>query len=319
MRDDTRGDEASFAGFQFSTSIDEILQHRFKRLSAARWARNLRFLTYAGNENDTDVQTPEVLDSSKEQRLGQCTRCELRVPPPAGHICATHAKPRQSDIKAYERRTRDYSNPCIHVENARCEECMQIPLFPNHCGATKFRIRRLKPKDTRPSRLGICTHYVAVSYCWSSAQRSGESNAGSEKYQVLEEDMRTVRPIRAPMDVIDRAVSFAAQNGIRMIWIDQVIDQPPLNMLNFIAPNTVPRNASSRITRLRKNGVSKQWILCIPMRTYQLACFVQHLSIAIWRLCYYSSSGKLARICHVAVHAHSTIVEISEWRLLLKL
>ena len=227
MRDDTRGDEASFASFQFSTSIDEILQHRFQRLTAARWARNLKFLTYDGNEDDTDVQTSEGFDSSKEQRLGQCTRCELRVPPPAGHICAIHAKPRQRDIKSYERRTRDYSNPCIHVENACCGECMHIPLFPNHDRATKFRIRRLKPKDTRPSRLGKCNHYLAVSYCWSSAQRSGESNASSEKYQVLEEDMRTVRPIRAPIDVVDRAVSFAAQNGIRMIWIDQVIDLPP--------------------------------------------------------------------------------------------
>ena len=233
MRDDTRGDEASFAGFQFSTSIDEILQHRFQRPSAARWARNLRFFTYAGNENDADVQMPEVFDPSKNQRLGQCTRCELRVPPPAGHICAIHAKP-QRDIKAYERRTRDYSNPCIHVENASCEECMQIPLFPTRYRASKFRIRRLKPKDTRPSRLGNCTHYLAVSYCWSNAQRSGESNPGSEKYQVLEEDMRTVRPIRAPMDVIDRAVDFAAQNGIRMIWIDQVIDLPRLRMLKSL-------------------------------------------------------------------------------------
>ena len=226
MRDDTRGDEASFADFQFSTSIDEILQHRFQRPSAARWARNLRFLTYAGDENNSDVQMPEFFDSGKKQRLGQCTRCELRVPPPAGHICATHARPRPPDIKAYERRTRDYSNPCIHVENASCGQCMQIPLFPNRHRATEFRIRRLKPKDTKPSKLGTCTHYVAVSYCWSSAQRSGESNAGSKKYQVLEEDMRTVRLIRAPMDVIDRAVSFAAQNGIRMIWIDQVIDLP---------------------------------------------------------------------------------------------
>ena len=311
MKDDTRGDEASFAGFQFSTSIDEILQHRVKRPAAARWTRNLRFLTYAGDENDTDVQIPE--NSSKEQRLGQCTRCELRVPPPAGHICYAHAQLKELDIKAYEKRSREFSNPCVHVENARCEECVQIPLFPNRGRATKFRIRRLKPKDTSPLDLPKrCTHYMAVSYCWSSAQRSGESNAGGEKYQVLEEDMTTKRSIRAPMDVIDRAVSFAAQNGIRMIWIDQVIDLPQLDMLNFVAPNTVPRNASSRITRLRKKWVSKRWILCIPMRTYQSVCFVQHLSIAICRLCYYSMGRNLAPTCHVVVHAHSTVVEISE-------
>ena len=31
-----------------------------------------------------------------------------------------------------------------------------------------------------------------------------------------------VRPNRAPEDVITRAVEFAAQNEIRLIWIDQV-------------------------------------------------------------------------------------------------
>ena len=226
MRDDTRADEARSGGFAFSTNIDSILQHRFRRTSAAPWARNLRFLTFAGDEKHTDTQSPERLNSPRELHLGQCTRCELRLPPPAGHICATHAQVRKHDIKAYESRVKDYKNPCIHVEDASCEECMQIPLFPNRGRATKFRIRRLKPKGSKQSELGRCTHYVAVSYCWSNSgtEKPGEPSKDGEVYQVIEEDTETVRPIRTPKDVIDRAVSFAAQNGFRMIWIDQVID-----------------------------------------------------------------------------------------------
>ena len=224
MRDDTRADEQS-GGFEFSTNIDGILQHRIQRTSAVQWARNLRFLTFAGDEKYPDIQSPERSSSTKGLHLGQCTRCELRVPPPAGHICATHAHVKK-DIKAYEKRAKDYSNPCIHVEDVSCEECMHIPLFPNHGKATKFRIRRLKPKGSKQSELGACTHYVAVSYCWSNSgtQKPGEPNTDGEVYQVIEEDAETVRPIRTPKDVIDRAVSFAAQNGFRMIWIDQVID-----------------------------------------------------------------------------------------------
>ena len=225
MRDDTSADEARSGGFTFSTNIDDILQHRFQRTSAAQWARNLRFLTFAGEEKYTDTQSPERFNSTEGLHLGQCTRCELRIPPPAGHICATHAQVNK-DIKAYEKRAKEYENPCIHVEDASCEECLQIPLFPNRGRVTKFRIRRLKPKGSKPSELGNCSHFVAVSYCWSSSgtEKPGEPNADGEAYQVIEEDMETVRPIRAPKDVIDRAVSFAAQNGFRMIWIDQVID-----------------------------------------------------------------------------------------------
>ena len=104
---------------------------------------------------------------------------------------------------------------------------MQIPLYPNRGRVTKFRIRRLKPKGTKQSELGICTHFVAVPYCWPtpSAQNSGETKRDGEQYQVLEEDMKTVRSIRAPKDTIDRAVSFATQNGFQMIWIDQVTHQ----------------------------------------------------------------------------------------------
>ena len=226
MRDDTRADEAKSGGFGFSTSIDGILQHQFQRMSAAQWARNLRFLTFAGDEEYADIQS-QGSKSTKGLHLGRCTRCERRIPPPAGHICATHAHARK-DIKAHERRVKDYDNPCIHVENASCEECMQIPLFPSHGRATKFRIRRLKPKGSKQSELGDCTHYVAVSYCWSSSvtEKPGAPDTDGEVYQVIEEDTETVRPIRAPRDVIDRAVSFASQNGFRMIWIDQVIDLP---------------------------------------------------------------------------------------------
>lgn len=226
MRADTRGGEVSSGGFDFSTNIDAILQHRFHRTSAARWATNLRFLTFAGDEICTDTKVSEESDSTKKLHRGQCARCELRVPPAAGHVCVAHARGfRKPDIKSYEKRAKEYTDPCIHVEDASCEECLQIPLFPNRGKVTKFRIRRLKPKGTKASDLGICTHFVAVSYCWSnsSAQKSNEPGTNSEQYQVLEEDMKTVRPIRAPKDTIDRAVSFAAQNGFRMIWIDQVI------------------------------------------------------------------------------------------------
>lgn len=223
MIDDTRGNEASSGSFGFSSKIDEILQHQMYRTKAAQWARNLRFLTFAGDESSTDPKTQERFEPLPGLHRDQCSRCELSVRPPAEHKYATHTRTEFSK-NAYEKQVNEHNNPCVHVESRSCEECRHIPLFPSHGKTTKFRIRRLKPKDTRLSELGMCSHFVAVSYCWSSlsSRNSGEPNASSEQYQVLEEDMKTKRPIRAPKDTIDRAVSFAAQNGFRMIWIDQV-------------------------------------------------------------------------------------------------
>ena len=320
MRDDTRADEAGSGGFAFSTNIDSILQHRFRRTSAARWARNLRFLTFAGDDECTDTQSSERFNSTKGLHLRQCTRCELRVPPPAGHICAAHAHYRK-DIEAYEKRAKNYDNPCVHVEDASCEECLQIPLFPNRGRATKFRIRRLKPKGTKPSELGRCTHYVAVSYCcsYSGTEKPGERNADREAYQVIEEDMETVRSIRAPKGVIDRAVSFAAQNGFRMIWIDQVIELLSFVIFNYVSPDRKQRNASSRTMRTRKKLVSKRWTMCMLMRTCPSVCSKQHSNNAISTLCCCFLRRTLGRICDVVVHIHSRSVEISTYTPLPKL
>lgn len=235
MRDDTKGDDAESSGhFEFSSKINAILEHRIHRKSAVQWARNLRFLTFANDEVDAGVEKSSDFAPTKELRQGQCTRCEQRVPPPAGHICATHTL-LKNDIKASEKQLKEYADPCTHVEDASCEDCLHMPLFPNHGKITRFRIRRLKPKDTKASELSTCTHFVAVSYCWSSqsARKPTGSKADDEQLQVLEEDGITARPTRAPRDTIDRAVKFAAENGLRMIWIDQVKHFLPIHQCSI--------------------------------------------------------------------------------------
>ena len=71
-----------------------------------------------------------------------------------------------------------------------------------------------------------CDHFVAVSYCYSAQPGFGDDGDNDVQgedhlYSIVEEDGST-RQARAPRAVIDRAVAFAAQNGYRMVWIDQV-------------------------------------------------------------------------------------------------
>ena len=55
-----------------------------------------------------------------------------------------------------------------------------------------------------------------MSYCWPNEDAQTKGNSEDPPYLVLEEDL-TIRPIRGPKDIIDRAVDFAVQNGFRMV------------------------------------------------------------------------------------------------------
>lgn len=218
MIDDTR-DASSPGSFRLSGQIDAILQHSVHRSKSDRWARNLRFLTF----DDSPLDHPPESSEPREHRKAQCSWCEQRIPPPAGHMCVTHEFPCKRD--EWEKQRKRFSDPCVHVENLTCEDCQHIPLFPTNSKVTRFRIRRLRPKDVQPDDLSPCSHFLAVSHCWASQPNSAPENdlqkVTDEPYMVVEED-GTIRPMRAQKVTIDRVVDYATQNGYRMIWIDQV-------------------------------------------------------------------------------------------------
>lgn len=200
---------------------DIISQYCTDRKSSQRWARNLRFLTF-DEEGDEDENT--IVRGSVGLKR-QCQQCEENLKPLPGHVCAAHRLNADSKyLKAREKGIVRYPDICVHVKEATCQDCEHIPLFPNGTAVSRLRIRRLRPKDVKPSELSGCNHFVAVSYCWSSMQEptSKASTDCQDTYKVVEEDGVTVRAARAPKSVLDRAIGFARQNGVRMIWIDQV-------------------------------------------------------------------------------------------------
>ena len=93
--------------------------------------------------------------------------------------------------------------------------CMDIPAFQP--GQRRFRL-------TNADELNGCQHYVAVSYCWDRSAHHQDDIDASVSYFV--ETGTGLRRGNVPVDVIDRAVAFAARHQIGLIWIDQdVIDQ----------------------------------------------------------------------------------------------
>lgn len=69
---------------------------------------------------------------------------------------------------------------------------------------------------TASASLPICTHYVAVSYCWAI---SGNAAYDGRAYTITDQDGE--KPAKAPPFVLQRAVAFASFHHIPFIWIDQ--------------------------------------------------------------------------------------------------
>ena len=77
---------------------------------------------------------------------------------------------------------------------------------------------------TSPGDLAGCQLYVAVSYSWKRSPERVLNLDASSKYFV--ETSAGICVGKAPVDVIDRAVAFAASHDLSLLWIDQeVIDQ----------------------------------------------------------------------------------------------
>lgn len=203
-----------------STNLANILKEPVVRAHATRWAKNLSFLTF--DEGDATALSDDATPQTDDYPKGLCGMCESgrRILP--GHHCDDHVGAidkignKEREEKTTESSDGEENDACAHVRGRSCANCWHIPLFPNKKEVTRFKIRRLTHDGLRQQ----CDHFIPVSYCWSSDQRTQDE----APYQVTEED-GTVREARAPSSVIRRAVQFARDNGCRLIWIDQVCRQ----------------------------------------------------------------------------------------------
>jgi Heterokaryon incompatibility protein (HET) len=102
-----------------------------------------------------------------------------------------------------------------------CVTCKRYPKLPRFERPRKFRIIQFEERDLQNEQL--CSHYVAISYCWQSDPKGNP--AGAEKHyrvRVIEKDgSYNEQRNRASDEVIDRAVDAARAIGARLIWLDQ--------------------------------------------------------------------------------------------------
>ncbi|KAH6643567.1 hypothetical protein C7974DRAFT_370804 [Boeremia exigua] len=211
--------------------IIELSKLTLERAKAQKWAfEDIKFLVFddtgdeSGECKETDVSRAPTSAPVNEH---DCTQPHSDATLGAGPHQDEHADGYDSDVEeqmmAYAMDLSREGNSDDH--NARpgvasrtentgrpetpCRVCSSYPEFPYRSKPRTFRL-------VKPTVTDVCTHYVAISYCWPPA----DEQLPMSNYLVRDIDGRQ-RPSRALDDVLDRAVDFANSCGLRMIWIDQ--------------------------------------------------------------------------------------------------
>lgn len=247
--------------FQVS-GVCSLPQFRIERRDAELWAvRDCKFLIF---DNGTDLSRGRNAEGGSESANstingsshveGAPNRCCSKSKEP-DHVDAIKGEGNQVEDNSWkivksrgEASLQLYSDlgprygpstsaaaPSSGYEDFECKICRNCPEFPHDRKTRNFRLFR--PREEFPELFSsgmvvadnICTHYLAVSYCWPPPKMHDQNNVVEtpRTYKVRDLDNK-VRANRALDDVLDRAVDVANSFGLRMIWIDQeCLPQPP--------------------------------------------------------------------------------------------
>jgi hypothetical protein len=217
--------------------LNELSAYRVDRQKAELWAhRDIKFLVY----DDTNLQQ-NGYDSDDEEGMVEFAMMISGGSDPVSEDESGNLRERENEdwdeevIRGgptssaipddtdgiHEDREGTYEEP------EDCSFCLSVPEFPRSFKPRKFRLVQSNkmvsdPDEFKPGGPYVCSHYVAVSYCWPVPQQDehGKSIMTPGSYQVRDLD-GAVRSSRALDNILDRAVEFAVSCGIRMIWIDQ--------------------------------------------------------------------------------------------------
>lgn len=242
-------------------------EFRIERRDAELWAvRDCKFLIF---DDGTDISSGKNVEESSESANGTihgshhaegspdrgCSRS--KEPDNVDDITGDETQVEEDNWKRVESRgeaslqlfwnlgprygpSSSAAAPSSNHEDFECKICHNCPEFPHDRKTRNFRLFR--PRKEFPELFGsgmpvadnICTHYLAVSYCWPPPVMDDQKNVVEtpRTYEVRDLD-GNVRVNRALDDVLDRAVDVANSFGLRMIWIDQeCLPQPPQDSIS---------------------------------------------------------------------------------------
>lgn len=201
--------------------MKDLWKFSIRRSAAQTWAyRDIKFLVYDDIDDEmkggTDDEQPFYDSEDEAATLQRAIEMSLET---------EHNSPEEEPSQHAETGpSHQHQSPNDHKPSGGCDICCNVPEFPYTRKARTFRL--ISPASLYPDRdleqIPLCTHYVAVSYCWPEPIFDDQGQLLKTPVESKVRDLDgTVRDARALDDVLDRAVDFANCVGLRMIWIDQ--------------------------------------------------------------------------------------------------
>ncbi|KAI0157935.1 hypothetical protein GGR52DRAFT_564578 [Hypoxylon sp. FL1284] len=218
MMDTGTSDDTTLETASFPSKVASMSSHLISRGEAEDWAwKDMKFLVYDDyaakldgyDSDDEDATLAFALRMSTESDEHSTTKLNV---PGSSTETALESEPGPA--------AGNRANEAVHGHHpSKCTTCALCPEFPKKWKTRKLRL--FKPFDTLPAH-EICSHYVAISYCWPTPEVDADGNpVEPERSYTIRELDGTVRKSRALDDVLDRAIDVAVDFGLRMIWIDQ--------------------------------------------------------------------------------------------------
>ena len=161
----------------------EIGQHQIPRDFSRRRPQNLRFIAAQDEVEEDDFAEADELEEEGEIE---------EIPPSSDDDWPEATAPKDGRFRP--------KHLC---------SCQQMPRFLE-AGSKGFNIT-----SRQNDELAGCNHYLAVSYCWEKGTKT------PAEYSVCTSDNKGTRANEAPTTILTRAIRFAAEHDIRLIWIDQ--------------------------------------------------------------------------------------------------
>ncbi|KAL3297432.1 putative heterokaryon incompatibility [Colletotrichum asianum] len=207
-------------GVEDIEKMKDLWKFSIRRSAAQAWAyRDIKFLVYDDTDDEmkggTDDEQPFYDSEDEAATLQRAIEMSLETEHKSPEEPSQHTETGPSDQR---------QSPNDHKPSGGCAICCNVPEFPYTRKARTFRL--ISPASLYPDRdleqIPLCTHYVAVSYCWPEPIFDDQGQLLKTPVESKVRDLDgTVRDARALDDVLDRAVDFANCVGLRMIWIDQ--------------------------------------------------------------------------------------------------
>ncbi|KAK2001303.1 hypothetical protein LX36DRAFT_363224 [Colletotrichum falcatum] len=272
MIDDTFGPVDDFDKGRMQAELAEISKSKIHRNEGHHWAMHHLKMLVSDQDEDEDEDDDDDDEGDDEKNLPY----DPDDPEDMERFAIELSLQEESDAPPRRPKPRTPSDGGFHCEVASCPSCSVFPRFSKKNKTRRFRL--VEPWDCPEMgrEFDVCNHFVAISWCWAAfgntqtcqirdctgRRKHMPRPTASAKGKGKDESVYlTVEGGRIPPDeILDRAVEYAAHEGLRCIWIDRsclLQDKSRMHQIGIQSMDLVYQKAA-RTAAILETAITRQ-------------------------------------------------------------